>query len=85
VNTGAPSGVACTTCTTDPEAARYFCRSEKIALRDEVVFAHVSLPDKYSFCASIIISVLFEVVAVEGGTPIRERKEGALELVDMVA
>ena len=52
-----------------------------MALREVGVFEQASLPSAYSFWASIMIRVLSEGVAEDGGTPTRERKDGALDIV----
>lgn len=52
-----------------------------MALRDWGVLVHWSLPEAYSFCASMMMRVLSVGEAVEAGTPTRERKEAALDIV----
>lgn len=77
VNTGAPSGVAWTTWMMGALEPRYLLRSEAITLRDLSTFLTVNLPLAYSFCASMMTRVLSLVEAVEGCTPIIDRKLAA--------
>lgn len=73
--TGAPFGVRCKTWTTSPPLSRYL--PSRVAMAEEVESTSTvrSLPVAYSFCASMMISVLSVGVAVEGGVPIRARKD----------
>lgn len=52
-----------------------------MALRDWGVLVHWSLPEAYSFWASMMMRVLSVGEAVEAGTPTRERKEAALDMI----
>ena len=53
-----------------------------MAPRVEETLVVVRRPEAYSFCASMIMRVLSVGVAVEGGTPMRARKDCGAE--DMV-
>ena len=49
VNSGAPSGVLCFTCTTSPPASRYFCSTAEMFARDSFTLEIARRPWSYSF------------------------------------
>lgn len=59
-----------------PLAARYFSRSDAMTFELDSTFVTLSLPFRYSFCASTIMSAESDGDAVLAGRPRMERKVG---------
>jgi hypothetical protein len=85
VKTGAPGGVAWTTCTMFLPFCvdlRYFSRMVEMALREALTLSVVRSPVAYSFCASMMIRVESLTDTVEAGTPISSRNDFGLPIAE---